>query len=190
MNTKAPLMFLDVDGVLSVLGSVSARRKSEYKRREVDLGRGVPKFHPTPRTKAFMHWAFRHFRVFWCTAWGAHANHIAKWAGLDPAPSIPYLASKSDWKLEGALQILSRYPYSRAVWIEDGFYEDTKRWAKASQGTLTLIETKTSVGVTPETCKMAAGAAVPARMTAEARRVHPEYDVKKPWWDMLVPVVD
>lgn len=75
MVTK-PTLFLDVDGVLNVLGkSVHGLKKREVR---LQAEKYPMHFYPTPFALTFMRWAWQVFDVQWCTAWRQDANLIAK----------------------------------------------------------------------------------------------------------------
>lgn len=145
MVTK-PVLFLDVDGVLNVLG----KDADGLKKREVMLqAEKYPMhFYPTRFALTFMRWAWQVFDVQWCTAWRQDANLIAKWAGLPERPSILIMKSNKmmDWKLEGVQNFLEGKGNPLCVWIEDGIGQEAETWV-AGRENFFYVHTRFYVGV-------------------------------------------
>jgi hypothetical protein len=140
--TRQPILFLDVDGVLNVLGE-------DYEKSQVELpgDRFTHLIHPSIHTLPFMRWAWDVFDVRWCTAWGPDANVIAKWAGLPEKPCAADVRSASlEWKLDAVRQTLGRRKHI-AVWIEDGIGPVAERWA-ARKKDFFYVHTDHKIGVT------------------------------------------
>lgn len=92
-----PIMLLDVDGVLNCPGEDAKERLVRLpscgrRDRHSPGGRCCAgrAFHPTDFTKPFLKWAFQRFDVRWMTAWGDHANNIARWGGVRPVPEAAH----------------------------------------------------------------------------------------------------
>jgi hypothetical protein len=156
-----PVLLLDVDGVLNVVGP-------DYRERLVRMANGHP-FHPTPYVLPFLEWAWKTFDVVWTTAWRESANEIADWARLPRVPALKegptqkrremrlarlrhpdakkWLAVRGDWKVDGARELLCRRPCP-VFWLEDGLSEEGHRWV-ASRPRTWYLATDSFEGVTP-----------------------------------------
>jgi hypothetical protein len=142
VTRQPPILFLDVDGVLNVLGE-------NYEKCQVELpGARFPHLlHPTEHTLPFLNWAWDVFDVYWCTAWGPDANVIAKWAALPERPCAADIRSASlEWKLDAVKKFLGRKKHT-AVWIEDGIGPVAERWVARKHGFF-YVHTDFKVGVT------------------------------------------
>jgi len=156
-----PVLFLDVDGVLNVVGP-----DLDDEGRTVLLSGGHP-FHPTPYVRPFMEWAWEEFEVVWNTAWRRGANAIADWAGLPRVPAIDegptyrrrqkrlagifdarqYLKAQGDWKVDGAREYLAGRKIP-VFWLEDGLSDHAHRWI-ASRPRTHYLASDSFEGVTP-----------------------------------------
>jgi len=144
---KKPILLLDVDGVLNVVG-----RGCEP--REVRLEWGPGQFHsfyPTMNSKLLLKLAWSRFDVRWLTAWRKGANMIARWAGLEERPVIMDSPLVSvDWKATAAERALKSWK-GRVAWIEDGISDEAKTLV-ARKG-WTYFHCDPFVGVTEEHLK-------------------------------------
>lgn len=168
-SRRKPVLLLDVDGVLNVIGP-------NNKNSLVRLKDGHS-FHPTRHVLPFMRWAWPLFEVVWCTAWRAGANAIADWAGLprvrvaDEPPSrirrIKRLAKRKrkatpeewlkvngDWKVDAVKAMLDRRRCP-VFWLEDGLSEQAHQWV-AKRPQTHYVATDSFEGVTPAHVKILA----------------------------------
>lgn len=168
-----PVLLLDVDGVLNIVGP-------DYHERMVRLpGDGHP-FYPTPHVLPFMRWAWARFEVVWNTAWRGSANQIADWAGLPRAfaitetdsyrrrqerldrargrrrkrlarrmdvPSLSWFRDRGDWKVDGAKEYIGPRR-CQVLWIEDGLSPEGHAWVGTRPRTC-YVATDSFEGVTP-----------------------------------------
>jgi hypothetical protein len=112
-----PILLLDVDGVLSVIDKTAPQRQVRLRGNS---------FYPIKNSRPFMLLVWRLFEVHWMTAWKAHANRIAEWAGL---PERPVLLGKwgegfEDWKAHAVSKFNT--VGRRVAWIEDGIGTEAK----------------------------------------------------------------
>ena len=115
-----PVLLLDVDGVLNTFAE-------GWQLRIIRLD-DTHAFYPWPHAKPFLSWAWRSFRVYWHTAWGARsANAIARWAGLPPRPQCADPRQGGDYKLRAALSRWGDDPGVPVLWVEDGIGEEAER---------------------------------------------------------------
>lgn len=159
-----PILLLDVDGVLNIIGP-------GCKKREVRLVK-EPALYPMPFVLPFMKWAWRSFDVVWCTAWREGANEIADWAGLPRRPAVVETAGyfrnlkrrfkdpaqwqekQRDWKVSGAKKIVGR-KRRRVLWIEDGISLEAHEWVRTRPDTH-YVATDSFEGVTPSHARILA----------------------------------
>ena len=165
---KKPILLLDVDGVFNVIGKKMVPRKI-YIPVQIRGETFQKQFFPVPLTRPVLVWAWRHFEVYWLTAWREMANGIAIWAGL---PEIPVLvdpvarlrklyeeASKKkgkeaqaeaycriDWKAE-VVKERFRSERRKILWLEDGISQSAKQWI-AGRSRVRYFGTDSFVGVT------------------------------------------
>ena len=146
--TKKPILLLDVDGVLNVVGP-------DWGERVVDLKDPPPGLHPTKYVLPFLRWAWPRFQVMWLTAWGADANKIARWAGLEPVRVLADPRRQTDdYKLAALVsEFGARTPPVPVFWIEDGIgqkemeFVDERPW-------MFYLATEPMEGVTPAHAKI------------------------------------
>jgi hypothetical protein len=117
-----PVLLLDVDGVLSIGGD---------QRETIHLpGTHLPLW-ACRNWKRFLRKVDKISELVWCTCWMERANWIGKAAGIPERPHIPMVATEGDqdWKRVAVDQMFPD-PARKLVWVEDGFRDDTREWAK------------------------------------------------------------
>lgn len=142
-----PIMLLDVDGVLNVVGL-------RIKPIEVTVcvrGEKLPMpFRPARYAREFMHWAWDMFDVHWMTCWESAANALAVWAGLPARPVVRTRRDHqgtTDWKAHAARRLFTQF-YTPLVWVEDGISDEAREWIAECPSRLFLYADP-RVGVTP-----------------------------------------
>ena len=152
MKPSAPLLLIDVDGVISLFG-FDQTEPPEGRFTFVD---GLPHYlsataaehldrlHPT-------------FECVWCTGWEDRADeHLPRLLGLPRGwPHVTFPATDSHWKLAG----IDAYagPDRALAWIDDHHDEACRAWAAARRGPTLLITTEPALGLTPEHAKALRG---------------------------------
>lgn len=144
-----PLLFIDVDGVLSVYGFDGATRDP----RDLYLVDGIPHHIPAamgPRVNALL----PHFESLWATGWGDRANdHLVHMLGLPSELEVVEFATRPStdgsghWKLE---ELTERAGNSPAAWIDDGHNDACESWAAGRSAETLLVSTDPHVGMTDE----------------------------------------
>lgn len=181
---RRPILLLDVDGVLNVIGPNNPGKP-------IRLKDGHP-FHPTRHVLPFMRWAWPRFEIVWCTAWRGGANAIADWAKLprvrvaDEPPSRirrikrlvkrkaspeEWIEAYGDWKVDAAKALLDGRQCP-VFWLEDGLSEQAHKWV-AKRPRTHYIPTDSFEGVTPSHMKILAelaGLSAPGGNDAHERR--------------------
>lgn len=146
--TSRPVLFVDVDGVISVFGFAD----------------GAPppgRFHNVDGTVHCIREAcgghFRrlaaHFELVWATGWEERANEHLPWIlGLEGEwPTLSFderpVWGTAHWKLAP----IDRYARGRpAAWIDDSLSDECYEWAERRSEPTLLVHTDPAVGITPE----------------------------------------
>lgn len=149
MEHRDPVLFIDVDGVISLFG-FPAHAPPAGQFRLVD---GIAHF-LSATAGDHLRRLESCFEPVWCTGWEEKANeHLPHALGL--ADSYPYLTferhpgrTHAHWKLDA----IERYAGARALaWIDDAHDESCREWARdrAERGAPTLLVTTfPAVGMT------------------------------------------
>jgi hypothetical protein len=154
--TEAPILFCDVDGVISLFGF----------REGYGLAAGEVPFagHPPGTLHAVngvLHYIsasaaehlaelWGHFELVWATGWEETANeYLPHILGLPD--ELPYLrfdgyaaAGSAHWKIDAIDRYAGRRP---AAWIDDNLSVDCYEWAASRPAPTLLIETERHVGM-------------------------------------------
>lgn len=153
-TTKKTVLFLDVDGVFSI-----PNMEDHHERRErIPIGDG---HHivcwPIPMYQRLIYAIGNDKRIHpvWLSAWGDAAHALTNRAMTQAFPvayplssrKLPYAwqrfpadqKDRIDRKLVAAVYYLCSRRSTRAIWVEDGFAEETKEWA--SRCNVKLIDT-------------------------------------------------
>jgi hypothetical protein len=145
---KLPLLFVDVDGVLSVFGFATD-------------GPAPGSFHSVDgMPHCLVHGCgerlnrlSRSYDLVWATGWEERANeHLPHLLGL--AVRYPTLSfdhqpewGSAHWKLSA----IERYAGDRpAAWIDDNFNEACRFWANERQAPTLLVPTRPEIGITDD----------------------------------------
>jgi hypothetical protein len=140
-----PLLFLDIDGVISLFGWSSSERPdgSFY---AID---GIPHFLSAGAAE-HLHALAQHFNPVWCSGWEEKANeHLPHLLGLPgPYPFLSFDAvgpGGAHWKLEAIERHAGERPLA---WIDDSLSDDCHRWAAARPAPTLLVPTDPATGLT------------------------------------------
>lgn len=146
---ERPILFVDVDGVLSLFGFESAD----------DLPGpfhwidGIAHCIPPDSGPRLARLADR-FELVWATGWEEKANEYLPRILSLPFEQLPCLTfdgrarfGSAHWKIDA----LSEYAGDRpAAWIDDNIDESGREWARARAAPTLLIETLAPTGLTDE----------------------------------------
>jgi hypothetical protein len=147
-ETKLPILFVDVDGVISLFGFSPDVGQLPGPLHWID---GVAHCIPTDVGERLVRLASE-FELVWATGWEERANeHLPYLLGL-PFAELPTLTfdgqavfGSAHWKVDA----ISEYAGERAAaWIDDNLNETCHLWAKLRQAPTLLVETEPSVGLT------------------------------------------
>lgn len=146
---EAPLLFIDVDGVLSTYG-FAGEDADPRNLRMVDGILHHIRREMGPRILAVL----PHFESLWATGWGERANeHLVFMLGLPGELEVVdfAVAASTDgsghWKLDSLTERAGTRP---AAWIDDGHNEACETWAATRDAPTLLISTDPHVGLTDE----------------------------------------
>lgn len=144
-----PLLFLDVDGVLSVFGFDGEVADPG----DLYLVDGLPHHIPAAmgsRVNALL----PAYESVWATGWGERANdHLIHMLGLPGELEVvdfatrPSLDGSGHWKLE---ELTARAGGRAAAWIDDGMNTACEEWAAGRDAPTLLVHTDPKVGMTDE----------------------------------------
>lgn len=144
---EKPLLFLDVDGVISVFG-FAAQAPDPL---ELHLVEGIPHRIP-PIMGDRIRRLIPAFETLWATGWGDRANdHLVHMLGLPTELEVidfatrPSTDGSGHWKLE---ELTERADGRAAAWIDDGHNTACSAWAAARPAPTLLVSTDPHVGMT------------------------------------------
>jgi hypothetical protein len=149
-ETKPPILFVDVDGVISLFGFAPDVGQLPGPLHWID---GVAHCIPPEIGERLIRLASG-FELVWATGWEERANeHLPYLLGL-PFGELPCLTfdgqavfGSAHWKVDA----ISDYAGDRpAAWIDDNLNETCQAWAKLRRAPTLLVETDPSVGLTDE----------------------------------------
>lgn len=148
MKPAAPLLLIDVDGVVSLFG---------FDQTEPPAGRftvvdGIPHL-LAARAGDHLARLARTFECVWCTGWEDRADeHLPSLLGLPRGwPHLTFAATPGDelhWKLE-AIDAHAG-PDRPVAWIDDDHDASCVRWAATRPGPTLLVATEPAVGLTAD----------------------------------------
>jgi hypothetical protein len=149
-ETKLPILFVDVDGVISLFGFAPDVGQLPGKLHWID---GIAHCIPTEVGGRLTRLADA-FELVWATGWEERANdHLPHLLEL-PFKQLPVLTfngravfGSSHWKVDA----ISDYAADRpAAWVDDNLNETCHMWATLRAAPTLLVETDPSVGLTDE----------------------------------------
>jgi hypothetical protein len=144
-----PLLFIDVDGVLSLFGFDSAH-PPEGRFIMVD---GIVHLLSRSATSLLAELS-PDFELVWCTGWEEKADEYLPHAMGVPA-GLPHLSFEQVAPVDGRhwkLAAIEAYAGAeRALaWIDDGHDDTCRTWAAARTAPTRLVSTDPAIGLTPE----------------------------------------
>jgi hypothetical protein len=149
-RTRKPILFVDVDGVLSVFGFSPEIDHLPGRFHWVD---GVAHCIPEEAGGRLALLAER-FELVWATGWEQKANEYLPFILKLPESELPCLAfegravfGSAHWKLDAIDEYASDRP---AAWIDDSLDETCREWAASRDAPTLLVETNPAVGMTDD----------------------------------------
>jgi hypothetical protein len=148
---KAPILFVDVDGVLSIFGfPMNAPAPGRF--HTVD---GIPHCLAHGCGERLLRLGER-FELVWATGWEERANeHLPHLLGLGREyPTLGFDHQPQWGAAHWKLSAIERYAGDRpAAWIDDNFNEACHFWAKERGAPTLLVDTDPAVGMTDDHVK-------------------------------------
>jgi HAD domain in Swiss Army Knife RNA repair proteins len=149
-NQTKPVLFLDVDGVISLFGFAPSIAALPGPIHWID---GVAHCIPGDVGERVARLA-DHFDLVWATGWEERANeHLPFLLGL-PFGDLPCLTfggravfGSSHWKLDAIQEYAGGRP---SAWIDDHMDEECVVWAGSREAPTLLVETDPATGITEE----------------------------------------
>ena len=146
---QKPILFLDVDGVISLFGFAPSAEELPGRFHWVD---GVAHCIPDSVGERLRRLKDR-FEMVWATGWEEKANEYLPFI-LELDAELPVLTfdgqavfGSAHWKVDA----IDRYAADRpAAWIDDNLDESCHFWAASREAPTLLVETKSATGMTDE----------------------------------------
>ena len=149
-DTTHPILFVDVDGVLSLFGFTPDTRELPGPLHWID---GVAHCIPAevgPRLASLA----PSFELVWATGWEERANEHLPFLLNLPFGDLPCLHfdgravfGSAHWKLDAIEEYAGERP---AAWIDDNIDADCRAWADGRSAPTLIVETLPAVGLTDE----------------------------------------
>lgn len=152
-NSGKPVLFVDVDGVISLFGFDPGISEMPGPFHWID---GVAHCIPPGGGPRLTRLAGR-YELVWATGWEDKANeYLPHILGL-PEREFPWLSfdgravfGTAHWKLEAIEEYARGRP---AAWIDDSLDDTCRHWAASRQAPTLLVETVSDEGLTDEQVK-------------------------------------
>jgi hypothetical protein len=149
-QTRPPILFVDVDGVISLFGFAPDVGRLPGPLHWID---GVAHCIPPAVGQRLVRLADG-FELVWATGWEERANeHLPLLLEL-PFSDLPSLSfdgravfGSSHWKVDAIDAYAGERP---AAWIDDNMSEECRAWAERRSAPTLLVETSPSEGLTDE----------------------------------------
>jgi hypothetical protein len=149
-GTRKPILFVDVDGVISVFGFSPDAGRLPGPFHWID---GVAHCIPPDVGERLVRVSNR-FELVWATGWEEKANEYLPFILDLPSRELPCLLfqgqavfGSAHWKLDA----ISEYAGDRpAAWIDDNIDDACRYWATARDAPTLLVETESATGMTDE----------------------------------------
>jgi hypothetical protein len=140
--TDKPLLFVDIDGVVSLFGFRPTEVPARCSWHQVD---GI--------VHLLSHEAAEHlqaldgtFEIVWCSGWKDRANdHLPHVLRLGPYPHLTFGASEGHWKLASVIAHAGARPLA---WIDDDVNDAVRAWAAERAAPTLIVETAPASGLT------------------------------------------
>lgn len=149
-GTRPPILFVDVDGVISLFGFAPSAERMPGPLHWID---GIAHFIPDGVGERLVRLA-ESFELVWATGWEERANeHLPHILEL-PFRDLPYLSfdgravfGSAHWKVDAIAEYAGDRP---AAWIDDNIDETCRAWAEGRGAPTLIVETDPAVGLTDE----------------------------------------
>jgi hypothetical protein len=156
-GTKKPILFVDVDGVISLFGFSPTATQLPGRFHWID---GVAHCIPEEAGERLNRLA-RRFELVWATGWEEKANEYLPFILRLPEDKLPCLLfhgravfGSAHWKLDAIDQYAGDRP---AAWIDDNLDESCRQWGESREPPTLLVETQSATGMTDEHVELLLG---------------------------------
>jgi HAD domain in Swiss Army Knife RNA repair proteins len=153
-ETNKPILFVDVDGVISLFGFAPGTGQLPGPLHWVD---GVAHCIPEDVGQRLVTLA-ESFELVWATGWEERANEHLPFLLKLPFRDLPCLTfdgravfGSAHWKVDAVDEYAAGRP---AAWVDDNLGEECHAWAEGRSDPTLLVETSPSVGLTDEHVSM------------------------------------
>jgi Swiss Army Knife RNA repair-like protein len=145
-----PILFVDVDGVISLFGFAPTPSELPGRFHWID---GVAHCIPDDAGERLARLTDR-FELVWATGWEEKANEYLPFILKLPEAELPTLLFQGEavfgsahWKLDAIGEYAGDRP---AAWIDDNLDDACRLWAASRAAPTLLIETRSPIGMTDE----------------------------------------
>jgi hypothetical protein len=149
-ETSKPILFVDVDGVISLFGFAPGTGELPGPLHWID---GIAHCIPGDVGQRLVTLAER-YELVWATGWEERANEHLPFLLKLPFRDLPSLTfdgravfGSAHWKVDAVDEYAADRP---AAWIDDNLGEECYAWARDREAPTLLVETSPSVGLTDE----------------------------------------
>ena len=149
-TTKSPILFLDVDGVISLFGFAPDAGQLPGPLHWID---GVAHCIPEDVGERLVRLA-EGFELVWATGWEERANEHLPFILKLPFRDLPCLTfdgravfGTAHWKVEAIAEYAGERP---AAWVDDNLNEECFAWAEGRAAPTLLVETSPAEGLTDD----------------------------------------
>jgi HAD domain in Swiss Army Knife RNA repair proteins len=153
-ETNKPILFVDVDGVISLFGFAPGTGGLPGPMHWID---GVAHCIPEDVGQRLVTLA-ETFELVWATGWEERANEHLPYVLKLPFRDLPCLTfdgravfGSAHWKVDAVDEYAADRP---AAWIDDNLGKECHAWAERRSAPTLLVETSPSVGLTDEHVSM------------------------------------
>jgi hypothetical protein len=145
---EKPVLFVDIDGVVSLFGFPAGGQRPQGAWRQVD---GIAHFLSAEAGRHLLQLR-ADYELVWCSGWEEKCNEDLPQA-LGLPGDLPFLSfdrnpgsGHAHWKL-AAIEAFSG-PARAVAWVDDALNDACREWAAARQAPTLLVTTEPSVGLT------------------------------------------
>ncbi len=149
-RTNKPVLFVDVDGVISLFGFPAGLQDFPGAFHWVD---GIAHCISMDSGERLVRLA-EQFELVWATGWEDRANEHLPWLLKLPFRDLPTLTfgaaavfGSAHWKLSAIEEYARGRP---AAWIDDNLDEECREWAESRSEPTLLVQTEAAVGMSDE----------------------------------------
>ena len=147
--SEKPLLFVDVDGVISLFGFSPAADSIPGPFHWID---GIAHCIPETVGARLLRLSER-FELIWATGWEEKANEYLPYI-LQLPTTFPVLLFQgravfgtAHWKVDAIAEYAGNRP---AAWIDDSIDDSCREWAQQRRVPTLIVETKSAIGLTDE----------------------------------------